>query len=298
MDERYDLTRDARDQQFLYIHHYMPQRIYGQHIWYLWKAPAMQSWQEQYRKGNLDATQLKFWKSKPTEELYQVAKDPYNIYNLADDPAFQDVLQRMRRANREWMLSLPDLGFIPESRIDDIRGGQSLYTAVRAKHLPMDRMIETGKQASWARQSDLAPLAARLDDANVSVRYWAAMGLAIAGKRAGKYEKPLLQHTEDSSPEVRMEVAAALYRLGDRNKALATIRPILNAPGLYLKLEALNVLQALKPKELPSGLKGKVQQLEQAFNVGTEPKSYIYRAASSLLKKTENKQQVEQPDNG
>jgi HEAT repeat protein len=162
----------------------------------------------------------------------------------------------------------------------------------------MDKIIGTADKASWARQGNLAPLAAQLDDSNVSVRYWAAMGLAIAGERAEKYEKPLLRHTEDSSPEVRMEVAAALYRLGDRNKALATLRPLLNAPGIYLKLEALNVLQALKPKELPSGLKDRVQQLEQAFNVGTEPKSYIYRAAKSLLKKTENKKQVEQPDDG
>jgi arylsulfatase A-like enzyme len=288
MDERYDLIRDVRDKQFLYIHNYMPRRIYGQHISYLWRAPAMQSWFEQYLKGNLDQIQQRFWQTKPTEELYQVAKDPYNIHNLASDPAFQDVLHRMRRANRKWMLSLPDLGFIPESRFDAIRGGKPLYTAVRKKHIPVDKIIETAEMASRARQGDLRTLATRLNDPNVSVQYWAAKGLAIAGKRAEKYRKQLLRHAKNSSPEVRMEVAAALYHLGDHGKAFRTIRSILGNPGVYVNLEALNVLQAMNPMNLhlPPKLREKVQKLKKQSVGGhdDEGKSLVHLATESLLK--------------
>ena len=36
MDERYDMSRAVRDQKYRYIRNYMPYRIYGQKLEYLW----------------------------------------------------------------------------------------------------------------------------------------------------------------------------------------------------------------------------------------------------------------------
>src|SRR5699024_7605737 len=76
MDERIDLVRAVRDKQFLYVRNFMPHRIYGQHLKYLWKAPSMQSWEEEYKQGNLNDVQQRFFETKQPEELYKISSDP------------------------------------------------------------------------------------------------------------------------------------------------------------------------------------------------------------------------------
>src|SRR5690606_23881740 len=83
MDERIDMVRSVRDKNYRYIRNYMPHKIYGQYLEYLWKAPSMASWENLYKEGKLDEVQSRFWKSKPVEELYDTHADPHNVINLA-----------------------------------------------------------------------------------------------------------------------------------------------------------------------------------------------------------------------
>ena len=64
MDERFDMSRAVRDKKFRYIRNYMPYRIYGQHIDYLWRAPSVGSWEQAYKNGKCNAIQSAFWKKK------------------------------------------------------------------------------------------------------------------------------------------------------------------------------------------------------------------------------------------
>ena len=43
-------------------------------------------------RGELDAVQDRYFQEKPKEELYDVAADPHQVNNLADDPAFRGIL--------------------------------------------------------------------------------------------------------------------------------------------------------------------------------------------------------------
>jgi uncharacterized sulfatase len=61
MDERYDMMRAVRDKRFLYIRNYMPHRIYGQHVSYMFQTPTTRVWHELYREGKLDPVQARFW---------------------------------------------------------------------------------------------------------------------------------------------------------------------------------------------------------------------------------------------
>ena len=187
MDERYDLSRGVRDQDFLYIRNYMPHRIYGQYLNYLWRAPTMQVWEEEYQSGNLNEIQSQFFEPKPAEELYLISKDPYSVNNLAGDPAYQEDLQRLREANSKWIRKINDLGFIPEGILDDVRGDRPLYDAVREDHLMIEEIIETAEMASYQPESNIEELVIRLDHSDASVRFWAAMGIAISGDSADEY---------------------------------------------------------------------------------------------------------------
>ena len=114
-DEQYDMFRAVRSENFRYIKNYMPYRNYAHHTAYLLQAPSARSWKECFKNGECNEIQSRFWQPKPTEELYSTENDAWEVNNLADDPAYKEVLEKMRAANRDWQRRVYDTGFIPEA---------------------------------------------------------------------------------------------------------------------------------------------------------------------------------------
>ena len=137
MDEAYDMARSVRDKRFRYTRNYMPHRIYGQYLQYLWRAPSMASWQAAYEAGELNEAQSAFWEPKPPEELYDVTTDPHNVRNLADDPQYQADLERLRGAEAAWVRRIRDAGFLPEAEMmaRAREQGTTIYEMMRPRGL-------------------------------------------------------------------------------------------------------------------------------------------------------------------
>ena len=114
MDERYDLMRATRDRRYVYVRNYMPHRIYGEHVIYGWLQSTMRDWDSLYHEGKLKPPQTQFWQTKPYEELFDLAADPEEIHNLADSSAHRPILDRLRRAQDDWMREVKDVGLLPE----------------------------------------------------------------------------------------------------------------------------------------------------------------------------------------
>ena len=155
MDERYDMSRAVRDQKFRYIRNYIPYRIYLQHINYLWKAPSMRSWEEACLSGNCDSIQMRFWKTKPAEELYDTENDPWEIRNLAADPGYNDVLSRMRKAEDSWVRKIYDTGFMPEAMLLERAGNDiSFYALMRSDSIPFNKIVDAANLFTLGRVAD------------------------------------------------------------------------------------------------------------------------------------------------
>mgnify|MGYP000032313149 CR=1 FL=1 len=69
MDERYDMVRTVTDGRYIYLRHYMPHKIYGQHVSYMFETQATQVWKRMFDEGRLNAAQSRFWEPKPPEEF-------------------------------------------------------------------------------------------------------------------------------------------------------------------------------------------------------------------------------------
>ncbi|MFC1558555.1 sulfatase-like hydrolase/transferase [candidate division KSB1 bacterium] len=118
MDERYDMVRTARDKRFRYIRNFMPEMPYAQHIEYMDMMPTMQELRRLDAEDKLKGPQILFMsKTKPVEELYDIQADPHEINNLAENPEYKDILEKMRKAVFGWMEDINDLGRIPEKEV-------------------------------------------------------------------------------------------------------------------------------------------------------------------------------------
>ncbi len=251
MDERYDMSRTVRNKRFRYTRNFMPHLPWGQHLNYLWIMPAMQSWQEEYDRGHLNEIQSRFFRSKPAEELYDTEKDPHEVYNLAEDKTYRDVLIRMRKALKDWMLEIRDTGFMPEAEMVSRSEGSTPFEMARQKTYDLGRIMSVAEMASQREPSRLPDLTAFLDDTDSMVRYWAMTGLlALEDKAAPAIEKCKL-HLNDPSLDVAITAAEILFRRGHRELALPVLERAMNHKNPYVRLHAANVLDRMDGQALP-----------------------------------------------
>lgn len=119
MDTEYDMVRSVRDHQYRYVRNYHPELPYYQNITFRINAiPTMKRMLELRDEGKLDSVQMIwFAPTKPLEQLYDVTRDPHTLYDLAGNPAYADVLQRMRKANDDWMQAINDKGLNPDGSL-------------------------------------------------------------------------------------------------------------------------------------------------------------------------------------
>ena len=121
MDETYDLIRAVRDRRFKYIRNFMPQLPYAQEVRYAEDTPTLQEMRRLHAEGKLNEVQELFFRTcKPVEELYDTECDPHELHNLANNPRYEQVLERMRRELNRWMEQTGDVGLIPEPELDEM----------------------------------------------------------------------------------------------------------------------------------------------------------------------------------
>lgn len=114
-DETVDRLRSLRDQRFLYIRNGFPQRPHLQPNAYKDAKPILIALRAQHAAGTLPelSERLLFSPTRPEEELYDYREDPHQIRNLAGEPAFADILARMRDRLDQVLAETGDPG--PES---------------------------------------------------------------------------------------------------------------------------------------------------------------------------------------
>lgn len=248
MDERYDGSRSARDGRFRYLRNYYPHLPWGRRLDYLWRMPAMISWEEEYQAGRCNEAQSRFFQEKPTEELYDLTADPDETVNLADNPDFAADLLRLCSANRDFLRATRDVCFLAESEMHRRAHGGSPFTMTRETGAyNVDRILAAAETASERDPGKLAAIQDFLADADSGVRYWGAVACSALGPRAKAAGAALTRVLADPSPAVQVASAEALGRMGETGPALKTLRAVLQGPDPIAALEAADAVFNLGP---------------------------------------------------
>lgn len=99
------------------------------------RSPTFQSMRAMRDAGQLTVHQLRVFSTpRPHEELYDVRRDPHELYNLAANPAYAEELRTLRQALADWERSTGDQ--TPQKRREDVfdrETGQPVLNEKRGK---------------------------------------------------------------------------------------------------------------------------------------------------------------------
>ncbi|MEM7790119.1 MAG: sulfatase-like hydrolase/transferase [Verrucomicrobiota bacterium] len=283
MDERIDMIRTVRDQRYQLMRNYMPHLPYGQHVETLFKNEVMIPWQKLSEAGEIGPPPSLYWEQKPPVELYDLETDPDQIRNLADDPQYRSIRDRLMAALHEHQEAIRDTGFLPEAQIHTRPAkGQSPYDWARSPEYDLIRIRTIAELAAGYDMDAVPKLLASLDDNDPAIQYWGALGLLIRGRNAvSPHLNQLRSFVEtDAAPTARVAIAEALVRYGEaevQGVGLETLLELADAGSASsdqnVALAALNAIDRLDGAALPI--------YEELKTMKT--KSYSKRVMSSTL---------------
>lgn len=112
-----DHIRAVRSLQYKYIWNAYPDEPLG-HDMGITSSITARKMRELRDQGELTPEQRRiFQHPRPAEELYDVTRDPNEFYNLAEEPAYQEILKQYRNICRDWMEQSNDVS--PSKRLPD-----------------------------------------------------------------------------------------------------------------------------------------------------------------------------------
>jgi arylsulfatase A-like enzyme len=117
MDTEYDRVRMVRDHRYRYVYNYIPDRPNYQDIEYRLGIPMMRELLTLREQGKLGPATMRWFQSKPVEELYDLESDPYELNNLAADRKYDAKLTELRAVLQQWTKQVGDMSSVSEKEM-------------------------------------------------------------------------------------------------------------------------------------------------------------------------------------
>src|SRR5262249_13219504 len=114
--------RAVRDQRWKYIRNLDPGGTFHSHVDKGVAADGRDYWDSSVEKAKTDpaaAAVVRRYHTRPAEELYDLKADPWELRNLAADPAHAATLKALRAQLDRWMADQGDGGLKTERALPD-----------------------------------------------------------------------------------------------------------------------------------------------------------------------------------
>ena len=254
-DELYGMRRGLTDGRWKYIRNFNPDQPTAPYSFFQFGQPGWTAYQQAYRDGKLSGIHKALWEAPGTsEQLYDLSTDPWEIRNLAAEPAHSGKLAALRQRLKSTMIDTRDTGLIPEPMFDTLSKGSTIADYAQSEKFDPRGIADLAFTATETDPANLPKLATAITSPDPVERYWGVVGIRILGKAAEETEALTLL-LEDKQPIIRTTAAEALFNLGEDELATKHLMGDLTAdldPGSLLHL--LNTIRRLGLLgELPEG---------------------------------------------
>lgn len=117
MDTEQNWRRAVRDDRFKYIRNQMPGDPYFEALPFRDSQPSMRELWAGLEAGTLPQAARILFEPLPEHQLYDTQADPHEINNLAEDPAYSNVLARMEAELDAWLHQYGDMSVQSEAEM-------------------------------------------------------------------------------------------------------------------------------------------------------------------------------------
>ena len=234
-----DTVRSVTDGKYLYSRVFMPQYPAVKFHKYFDVGDISKVMRKDFAANNLNAQQSELFQPRSVEYLVDVRADRWEANNLADNPAHQKRLQRMRKAVFDRIGAIRDIHFLPEYELNRIAENGTAYEArLDADAYPLDKIVAAADLVGQGN-TVISKQFKLLKDPNPTIRYWAAVGLHAQGENVMDKKDPIRQAMLDPCPSVQIEMASLAWELYHWPEAKEILDQQLHANDPYLVWQVL-----------------------------------------------------------
>jgi hypothetical protein len=126
------------------------------YIRYMEIGEIKQQMRKELAENKLNPLQKSLFEERPAEFLFDIENDLWETKNLADDPAFKEVLEQMRNKVKKEILQSRDILLLPEYEIGIISQSTTPYEfRLKNNNYPVSLIYKTASLAGF-RGTDIA----------------------------------------------------------------------------------------------------------------------------------------------
>jgi hypothetical protein len=249
-DELYGLRRGLTDGKWKYIRNFNPDFPTAPYSFYQFGQPGWRAFQKAWQDGKLTGIHKTIWEAPGTaEQLYDLTADPWEINNLAADPAHAEKLAALRDLLKATMNEAKDTGLVPEPLFAAL-GKPTIAAYVQGGEFDHGKITDLAFTATEVDMENLPRLKAAIASSDPTERYWGIVGHRLLGEKAAGETDSLLPLLKDKHAGIRTATAQALFAMGKKDIAaealLADVTSEMDSPSLLNLLNTLRRLDLLE----------------------------------------------------
>ena len=214
-DEFYGMRRGLTDGKWKYIRNFNPHLSQSTCSFYQFGQPGWIAYRKEFEKGKLAPEFAALWQPPAiSEQLYDLSADPWEIKNLAADPAYAEKLNTMRARLKVTMEQATDTGLVPEPMFDALSKDSTIADYVQSEKFDLNGVLDLAFIASAKDVKNVPTLTAALSSEDPVKRYWGTLGLLVLGQASASSVESIMSLLKDTHPVIRITAAEALFRWG------------------------------------------------------------------------------------
>jgi len=249
-DNGIDMVRSVTDGQYMYSRNFMPFMPEARYIRYMEVSSIKQQMRKDLAEGKLNALQKSLFIDRPTEFLFDIRNDLWEVNNLAPDPKFSNLLMRMRTQLNSELLSQRDIMLLPEYELNLISASTTPFEyRLDNSNFPVEEIYAAASLSGKRGKQVALQQVNLLKSSNKIVRYWAVTGLRSQSTDVlNAYRSLIAAAMADSYSLVSITAAAILFQLDKDKAAQDKLITFCRNDDALLALTTINYLQYLSDK--------------------------------------------------
>jgi hypothetical protein len=250
-DNGIDMVRTVTDGRFVYSRNFLPFINEARYIRYMEIGEIKQQMRKDLAENKLNPLQKSLFEPRPEEFLFDIETDLWETTNLAENPEYQPVLEKMRKLMKKEILESRDVMFLPEYEIALLSGTTSAYEfrLNKEKYL-LEEIYEVASLAGFRGNEVAAKQMEFLKSPNTIVRYWAILGLRSQNQDDLKsFSDVILKSMNDNYPPVAVTASAIAYEMISNKATEENLKKFCSHENLQISLMAINYLLYTKNRE-------------------------------------------------